>query len=75
MAILPVNIDMEDWVDALRLEYSNVDIPLLLDKNDWKNWVDMLRLTSSFVDSDIPQSQGFNDFRDWAYRFIGNIGC
>lgn len=65
---------MKQWADTLILEYPDANIPILSSENDWKDWVDMLRLTGSFVDSVIPFTGGFPDFRNWACRFIENIG-
>lgn len=75
MALLPIDIDMLEWAQQLRGEYSTVDIPALYDINIWKEWANYIRNSDGFNDKNIPMPNDFDSFREWAQNFTQSIGA
>ena len=75
MSLLPVGISLLDWAQQLRSEYSEDDIPVLYNQNDWQNWGNSLRLIGTFSGASIPRTESFSDWREWAQRFTQTIGA
>lgn len=40
-------------------------------ESDWQKWVDGMVGIGYFSDSALPNSQGFDDWRDWAQMAVG----
>lgn len=75
MTILPVGLEFKQWVDALRNEYPDADLPLFVDENNWKQWAESLIIIPTFNNVALPDPRGFNNWQEYAVRFTEIIGA
>lgn len=69
--VLPVNISLMTWVEALIHEYP--DLPQLNDETQWKRWATEVISFSEFSNDNVPHPDNFLDWREWAAMFTNLI--
>ena len=69
----PYGLKFSEWgaLVAEQLAQSGVSAPL--DENSWKTWVSALFEVPELVSMNIPGSDGFDSWSDWAQSFIGAV--
>lgn len=64
----------EEWADFMypSLERYGVVVQFT-DGDDWKSWAAGLLSLNPLARLGVPQPYAFDDWRDWAMRFIGTL--
>lgn len=70
---LPDGISFTDWGAIIAEQLSAYGISAPMDEDSWKTWVSALFEVPQLVAMNIPQSDGFDDWTDWAQQFIGSV--
>jgi hypothetical protein len=66
--ILPVGIDIMYWAASLRIDFPNDNIPILTSESAWKQWGNELLLSESFDINNIPSTEYFDKWDEWAMK-------
>jgi len=64
--ILPLGINLSNWAASLFIDFSENDIPMLLDETDWKSWGNRLVQSEAFFLNNAPSPISYNDWQSWA---------
>jgi len=75
MITLPVIIELRDWADQLSLDLAEyAPIPRLDDESKWQEWGVAFCALSGISQKNPPNPLAFDDWRDWASRFVQAVG-
>ena len=74
-AILPLNIDFVTWAQQLRDSYPDEPIPIINYENQWQDFYNLLLYNRCFQQYQLPNVDGFDNWRDWAAQFLLAIGA
>lgn len=70
---LPTGMQLQDWADQVCLDLDSAGpIGRLMDPTKWQEWGTQF-LNISSIGCNLPQPQGFTDWRDWAERFCQEL--
>lgn len=69
--ILPVNIDVVSWADAMTVTLSRYgSVGVLRDAAGWRSWARNVSQLPTISSQNPPNPDFFEDWQDWAARFI-----
>jgi hypothetical protein len=69
--IWPSNISLEDWSACLVSDFSNENLPVLQDGDDWREWGSLVAGTGIFQKANVPSPYTFDEkeqkelYADW----------
>ena len=69
----PYGLKFEDWGAIVAEQLAGYGISAPINEDSWKTWVAALFEVPQLVAMNIPQSDGFNSWSDWANQFIGSV--
>lgn len=72
--IIPADMNVMDWADQMTQTVSQFgDIIKLENPDDWQSWALSVILSNEQWEGVVPSPYEFQNWRDWAELFIGNI--
>lgn len=71
MTTLPAFIGLRDWADAMSIDLQSYGLVPRLDDDDWKDFGRRLLILTNL--STVPDPEGFEDWREWASRFVSAV--
>lgn len=67
MITRPTGLALRDWSDAVVLDLDRFGAFSKLSNDDWRAW-GVQFLNNSIIGRNLPDPNGFSDWRDWAER-------
>ena len=74
-AIIPINIDFQNWANQLRNSFPTQNIPIVNKESDWRHFNNMLLSNRCFDSYFLPNVDGYDNWREWASEFMLSIGA
>lgn len=71
MTTLPAFMGLRDWADAMAIDLQSYGIVPRLDDDDWKDFGRRLLILTGL--STVPDPEGFEDWSEWASRFVSAV--
>lgn len=69
------NTKFVDWAESLKLLMPQIDIlPLRPTEMTWKIWGNQVSQSSVCQTANVPRTDGFSKWQDWAEAFIRAFG-
>lgn len=66
----PRGMDWDQWCALTAEQFAAQNIGTAPEEQ-WQAWVDGVVGIGYFMDSAVPDSRGFDDWRDWAQMMVG----
>jgi len=66
----PRNMEWPLYCSLMAELFSSNDIGTVPEEN-WREWVDGINALGNFGQSAVPDSRGFETWRDWAEQMVG----
>lgn len=67
----PRDLELVEWTDYVNLDVGSYGIaPILRDESEWREWAATVCSFQEIAARSPPSPYAFDDWKDWATRFI-----
>lgn len=73
MIIDPRPMTMQSWVNAVTFSLRKYGLIPQLNGDDWRGWVRNLTLVRGMTRFQLPDTEPFLDWKEWAIRFNSTV--
>lgn len=73
---VPEYITFNNWANDLNRSIPRLQIPTVLDEEQWQEWALSLIMVNNLTNIALPDKHSYpekNDWKKWAYTFIQGI--
>lgn len=70
----PRGMGVVEWIERMNPELDSFgDIPIIYEESEWKDWAYVVCSNPQIARCQPPDARFFDDWQDWACRFIQTI--
>ena len=69
----PIGLQFVEWGAIVAEQLAPFGVAPPINEDSWRTWVCALFYVPELVALNIPQPEGFDDWREWAQQFIGSV--